>query len=42
MALIFLAVAFIVSLVGLAMLSLASKPNRDEQIDLGEQDDAGH
>ena len=40
--LIFLGVAFIVSLVGLAMLSLASKPNREEEIDLGEQDRAGH
>jgi hypothetical protein len=42
MGVIFLGVVFIVSLVGFAMLSLASKPNRDEEIDLGEQDRAGH
>jgi hypothetical protein len=38
LALIFLGVAFVVSLVGLAMLSLAARPTGDEQIDLDEQD----
>lgn len=39
LALIFLGVAFIVSLVVLAMLSLAAQPTGDEKIDLAEQDD---
>lgn len=39
LALVFLGIAFIVSLVGLAMLSLAVQPNGDEKIDLAEQDD---
>jgi len=38
LALIFLGIAFIVSLVGLAMLSLAVRPDKDEQLDLDEQD----
>jgi len=41
LALVFFGVAFIVSLVGIAMLSLAIKPNEAEQIDITEQDDAG-
>lgn len=40
LALIFLGIAFIVSLVVLAMLSLAVQPSNDEKIDLAEQDDA--
>ncbi|MGV8881416.1 MAG: hypothetical protein ACOH19_04635 [Rhodoglobus sp.] len=43
--LIFLGVAFIVSLVVLAMLALAVEPNVDEQLDLREQneeEDRGH
>ena len=36
--LIFLGVAFIVSLVGLAMLTLAVRPTGEEQLDLSEQD----
>ncbi len=39
LSLIFLGVAFIVSLVVLAMLSLAAQPTGDEKIDLAEQDD---
>lgn len=39
LALVFLGIAFIVSLVVLAMLSLAVQPNGDEKIDLAEQDD---
>lgn len=39
---IFLGIVFIVSLVVLAMLALTAKPNKDEEIDLGEQDRAGH
>ena len=38
LALIFLGIAFIVSLVGLAMLSLAVRPDKDEQLDLLSQD----
>ena len=38
LALIFAGIAFIVSLVGLAMLSLAVRPDKDEQLDLDEQD----
>jgi len=38
LALIFLGIAFIVSLVGLAMLSLAVRPDKDEKLDLDEQD----
>ncbi|MCC6854950.1 MAG: hypothetical protein IT189_02685 [Microbacteriaceae bacterium] len=38
LALIFLGIAFIVSLVGLAMISLAIQPNHEEQSDLAEQD----
>lgn len=38
LALVFLGVAFIVSLVGLAMLALAVRPTGDEKIDLDEQD----
>ena len=41
LALVFFGIAFIVSLVVIAMLSLAIKPNEAEQIDLTEQDDAG-
>lgn len=40
--LIFLGVAFIVALVSLAMLTLASGPNKDEVLDLEEQDRSGH
>lgn len=40
LALIFLGVAFIVSLVVLAMLSLAVEPTSAEKTDLAEQDDA--
>jgi len=40
LALIFFGVAFIVSLVVIAMLALAVKPNAAEQDDLAEQDDA--
>ena len=39
LALIFLGLAFIVSLVVLAMLALAVQPTGDEKIDLAEQDD---
>lgn len=39
LALVFLGIAFIVSLVVLAMLSLAVQPTGDEKIDLAEQDD---
>jgi amino acid transporter len=39
---IFLVIVFIVALVGFAMLSLASKPNQEEELDLGEQDRSGH
>ena len=39
LALIFMGIAFIVSLVVLAMLSLAVQPTGDEKIDLAEQDD---
>ena len=47
LALIFLGIAFIVSLVGLAMLSLAVRPDKDEKLDLlsqdaDEQDRQGH
>ena len=38
LALIFAGLAFIVSLVGLAMLSLAVRPDKDEKLDLDEQD----
>ncbi|CAN5120803.1 hypothetical protein BH11ACT5_BH11ACT5_02320 [soil metagenome] len=38
LALIFAGIAFIVSLVGLAMLSLAVRPDKDEQLDLLAQD----
>jgi len=38
LALIFFAIAFIVSLVGLAMLALAVSPTRDEKLDIDEQD----
>ena len=38
LALIFAGIAFIVSLVGLAMLSLAVRPDKDEKLDLDEQD----
>ncbi len=41
LALVFFGVAFIVSLVVIAMLSLAIKPNEAEQSDITEQDDAG-
>ncbi|MCU1422186.1 MAG: hypothetical protein JWN36_1837 [Microbacteriaceae bacterium] len=41
LALVFFGVAFIVSLVVIAMLSLAIKPNEAEQTDITEQDDAG-
>jgi undecaprenyl pyrophosphate phosphatase UppP len=41
LAVIFFGVAFIVSLVVIAMLSLAIKPNEAEQTDITEQDDAG-
>jgi L-asparagine transporter-like permease len=37
-AVIFLGVIFIVTLVVLAMLSLAGRPNKDEKLDLDEQD----
>lgn len=39
-ALIFAGVAFIVSLVGIAMLALAVRPTGEEQLDLSEQDEA--
>ena len=43
LALIFLGIAFIVSLVVLAMLALATRPTGDEQLDLDEQDrNQGH
>ena len=43
LALVFFGLAFIVSLVGLAMLSLAVRPTGDEKLDLDEQDRAqGH
>ncbi|MCU1412211.1 MAG: hypothetical protein JWR04_2918 [Rhodoglobus sp.] len=38
LALIFAGIAFIVSLVGLAMLSLAVRPDKDEELDLLAQD----
>lgn len=38
LALIFAGIAFIVSLVGLAMLALAVRPDKDEKLDLDEQD----
>ena len=38
LALIFAGLAFIVSLVGLAMLSLAVRPDKDEKLDIDEQD----
>ena len=38
LALVFFGLAFIVSLVGLAMLSLAVRPTGDEKLDLDEQD----
>jgi amino acid permease len=38
LALIFAGIAFIVSLVGLAMLSLAVRPDKDEKLDLLAQD----
>jgi len=38
LALIFAGIAFIVSLVGLAMLSLAVRPTGEEKLDLDEQD----
>lgn len=38
-ALIFAAVAFIVGLVGIAMLALAVRPTGEEKLDLLEQDD---
>jgi hypothetical protein len=38
LALVFLGIAFIVALVGLAMLSLAVQPDKDEKIDLLAQD----
>ncbi|MCY7411714.1 MAG: hypothetical protein LH471_01535 [Salinibacterium sp.] len=41
LALIFFGIAFIVSLVGLAMLSLAAAPNEMEQRDLDEQNRLG-
>jgi amino acid permease len=39
---VFLGVTFIVALVGLAMLALASRPDKDEVLDLEEQDRSGH
>lgn len=39
-ALIFAGVAFIVGLIGIAMLALAVRPTGEEQLDLTEQDDA--
>ena len=42
LALIFLGIAFIASLVTLAMLALSSKPDGAERSDLDEQDRAGH
>ena len=39
LALIFLGVTFIVALVGLAMLALATRPTGEEQVDLNEQDE---
>ncbi len=41
LSLVFFGVAFIVSLVVIAMLSLAVKPDSDERDDLAEQDEAG-
>lgn len=41
LALIFAGIAFIVSLVGLAMLSLAVRPDKDEKLDLLSQDEDG-
>ena len=38
LALIFAGIAFIVSLVGLAMLSLAERPDKEEKLDLLSQD----
>jgi len=40
LALVFMGIAFIVSLVGLAMLALAATPTGEERIDLAEQDAA--
>jgi hypothetical protein len=39
---IFMGVIFIVTLVVLAMLSLLGRPNKDEKLDLDEQDRSGH
>ena len=41
LALIFFGIAFIVSLVGIAMFSLAVKPGDDEKSDIDEQDREG-
>lgn len=41
LSLIFLGVAFVVSLVVIAMLSLAVKPGEAEQLDIDEQDNEG-
>ena len=38
LSLVFAGIAFIVSLVGLAMLALAVRPDKDEKLDLDEQD----
>ncbi|MDH6182391.1 peptidoglycan/LPS O-acetylase OafA/YrhL [Microbacteriaceae bacterium SG_E_30_P1] len=38
LSLVFLGIAFIVALVGLAMLSLAVQPTGDEKLDIREQD----
>ncbi|MDF1477695.1 hypothetical protein PYV02_01195 [Leifsonia sp. H3M29-4] len=42
LSLIFAGVAFIVGLVVLAMLALATRPTGDEQLDIDEQDRKGH
>lgn len=42
LSLIFAGVAFIVGLVVLAMLALATRPTGDEQLDLDEQNRKGH
>jgi uncharacterized membrane protein YczE len=42
LALVFFGVAFIVSLVVIAMLALAAKPNAAEKNDIDEQDSEGH
>jgi len=42
LALIFTGVAFIAALMGLAMLALAVRPDKDEKLDLDEQDREGH